>query len=81
MSASTILFLGSGTVAGVIAWSAGNEAVGRTLVSYVCLCMFLSGVVLLVADRLELGRARGKGLGGALAAGGPPLIALIAAVL
>ncbi len=75
------LFLGSGAVAGVIAWSAGNEAVGRTLVIYVCLCMFLSGVVLLVADRLELGRARGKGLGGALAAGGPPLIALIAAVL
>jgi putative membrane protein len=81
VSASTILFLGSGAVAGVIAWSAGNEAVGRTPVIYVCLCMFLSGVVLLVADRLELGRARGKGLGGALAAGGPPLIALIAAVL
>jgi putative membrane protein len=43
--------------------------------------MFLSGIVLLVADRLELGRARGKGLGGARAAGGPPLVALIAAVL
>ena len=43
--------------------------------------MFLSGIALLVADRLELGRARGKGLGGALAAGGPPLVALIAAVL
>ena len=56
------LFLGSGAVAGVIAWSAGNEAVGRTLVIYVCLCMFLSGVVV-------------------LAAGGPPLIALIGAVL
>jgi putative membrane protein len=62
VSASTILFLGSGAVAGVIAWSAGNEAVGRTLVIYVCLCMFLSGVVV-------------------LAAGGPPLIALIGAVL
>lgn len=75
------LFLGSGAVVGVIAWSAGNETVGRTLVVYTCLCMFLSGIVLLVADRLALGRARGKGLGGALAAGGPALVALIAAVL
>ncbi len=75
------LFLGSGAVVGVIAWSAGDEAVGRTLVVYTCLCMFLSGIVLLVADRLALGRERGKGLGGALAAGGPALVALIAAVL
>jgi putative membrane protein len=37
--------------------------------------------VLLVADRLELGRARGKGLGGALAQSVPPLVALIAVVL
>ncbi|MDT7711611.1 MAG: hypothetical protein QOG46_300 [Pseudonocardiales bacterium] len=43
--------------------------------------MFLSGIVLLVADRLALGRARGKGIGGALAAGGPALVALIAAML
>lgn len=43
--------------------------------------MFLSGLVLLVADRLELGRARGKGLGGALAQSVPPLVALIAVVL
>jgi putative membrane protein len=75
------LFLGSGAVAGVIAWSAGNETVGRTLVIYTCLFMFLSGLVLLIADRLELGRARGKGLGGALAQSVPPLVALIAAVL
>jgi putative membrane protein len=65
----------------VIAWSAGDEAVGRALVVYTCLCMFLSGIVLLVADRLALGRARGKGIGGALAAGGPALVALIAAML
>jgi putative membrane protein len=75
------LFLASGAVAGVIAWSASYEAVGRTLVIYTCLFMFLSGLVLLIADRLELSRARGKGLGGALAAGAPPLVALIAAVL
>lgn len=65
----------------MISWIAGNETVGRTLVIYTCLFMFLSGLVLLIADRLELGRARGKGLGGALAQSVPPLVALIAAVL
>ncbi len=75
------LFLASGAVAGVIAWGAGDEAVGRTLVIYVCLVWFLSGIVLFIADRLELGRPRGKGLGGALAQSAPPLVALIAAVL
>jgi putative membrane protein len=57
------------------------EAVGRTLVIFICLCMFLSGLVLLVADRLELGRERGRGIGGTLASGVPPLVALIASVL
>jgi len=74
------LFLVSGAVAGVISWRAGDETVGRTLI-YTCLFMFLSGLVLLIADRLELGRARDKGLGGALAQSVPPLVALIAAVL
>jgi putative membrane protein len=31
------LFLACGVVAGVIAWSTGDEAVGRALVIYVCL--------------------------------------------
>ena len=65
----------------MIAWGVGDVAVGRALVIYTCLFMFLSGLVLLVADRLELGRARGKGLGGALAQSVPPLVALIAVVL
>jgi putative membrane protein len=73
------LFLACGAIAGVIAWGAGDETVGRALVIDTCLVMFLGGVVLVVADRMELGRPRGKGLGGALAAGGPALIALIAA--
>ncbi|HYI32319.1 MAG TPA: DUF1304 domain-containing protein [Glaciibacter sp.] len=73
------LFLGCGTIAGVIAWSAGNEPVGRTLVIYTCLFMFLSGIVLFIADRMALGRPRGAGVGGALGQGIPPLIALIAA--
>lgn len=75
------LFLALGVVAGVIAWGAGHETVGRTLVIYVCLCMVLSGVVLLVADRMALGRPRGEGLSGALGAGGPALVALVAAAL
>lgn len=75
------LFLAIGAVAGVVAWSAGNETVGRTLVVFTCLCMFLGGAVLVVADRMALSRPRGKGLGGALAAGGPALVALIAAAL
>jgi putative membrane protein len=75
------LFLACGLVAGVVAWGAGHEAAGRALVIYICLFMFLSGLVLLVADRLALSRPRGKGLGGAAAQSLPPLIALIAAAL
>ena len=75
------LFLACGTIAGVVAWSGGNETVGRALAIYTCLFMALSGLVLFIADRMELGRARGKGVGGALAQGLPPLIALIAAAL
>lgn len=75
------LFIGCGLVAGVIAWVAGNEVVGRTLIIYLCLFAFLSGIVLLVADRLNFGREKGKGVGGAIGQGVPPLIALVAALL
>ena len=37
------LFLGCGMVVGVIAWMSGNETVGRTLVTYICLVMVLGG--------------------------------------
>jgi putative membrane protein len=75
------LFLACGVVGGVIAWAAGEDTIGRTLVIYTCLFMFLAGIALLVSDRLAMSRQRGKGLGGALAQSGPPLVALIAAVL
>lgn len=75
------LFLGVGTIAGLIVWSAGNEPVGRTLVIYTCLFMFLSGLVLLVADRMALSRPRGTGIGGAIGQSTPALIALIGAVI
>ncbi len=74
------LFLAGGGVAGVISWSTGHEEVGRALVVYVCLFMFLSGLVLFVADRLELSRPRGTGVGGAVAQAVPPLLALVAAI-
>ena len=75
------LFLALGMITGVIAWIAGNEQVGRTLVVYLTLFMFLSGIVLFVADRMAMGRPRGKGLGGAMSQAIPSLIVLIAVAL
>ncbi|GAB3427425.1 DUF1304 domain-containing protein [Flindersiella endophytica] len=74
-------FLAAGLVAGVIAWAAGHETVGRTLLIYLCVFIALSGGVLFAADRLGLGRERGKGIGGALGQGIPPLLALLAIAL
>ena len=75
------LFLGCGMVVGVIAWMSGNEAVGRTLVTYICLFMLLGGAVLATADRLGLGGERGKSISGALSESVPPFIALVASLL
>ena len=72
------LFLACGTVAGVVAWAVGEETVGRSLVAYTCLFMFLSGIVLFVADRMELRRPKGAGISGALGQSLPPLVALVA---
>ncbi|GGE88249.1 DUF1304 domain-containing protein [Mycetocola zhadangensis] len=74
------LFLAIGLLFGVIMWATGNQTVGRTLVAYICIFMVLCGVVLFVADRMALGRERGKGVSGALAETLPPLIALVAMV-
>jgi putative membrane protein len=75
------LFLGLGMIGGVVAWMAGYVTAGRSLVLYLLVFMFLSSLVLLVADRLALGRPKGAGIGGAIGQGGPPLIALIAAAI
>ena len=75
------LFIACGLVVGVLAWMTGNEAAGQTLVIYLCLFTFLAGIVLFVSDRLPLSRPRGTGVGGALAQGVPPLVALLAALL
>jgi putative membrane protein len=75
------LFLACGMVVGVIAWMSGNETVGRTLVTYICLFMVLGGIVLFVGDRLGFGGARGKSIVGAVGESVPPLIALVASLL
>jgi putative membrane protein len=75
------LFLGIGMVVGVIAWIAGYETVGKTLVIYLCLVMFFAGVVLFIADRLALSRPRGADKFGPWGQATPPLIALLAALL
>jgi putative membrane protein len=46
------LFLALGLIAGVSLWIGGWVDVGRALVGYLCAILFLSGVVLLIADRL-----------------------------
>jgi putative membrane protein len=75
------LFLGLGMVTGVVLWATGAVAVGRALVVYIALFMALAGLVLLVSDRMGLGRERGKGLGGAIGQTAPPLIAFVAALV
>ena len=75
------LFLGCGMVVGVIAWMSGNETVGRTLVTYICLFMVLGGIVLFISDRLGFGGERGKSIVGAVAESVPPLIALVASLV
>jgi putative membrane protein len=72
------LFLALGMITGVIAWIAGYDTIGRVLVSYLCLFMFLAGIVLFISDRLALSRPRGSGVGGALSQSLPPLVALVA---
>lgn len=75
------LFLAAGMITGVVLWAAGEEAVGRALVVYVCLFMVLSAIVLFVADRRAMSRPRGRGIGGVIGQGGLPLVALLAAAV
>ncbi|MBJ2121509.1 DUF1304 domain-containing protein [Arthrobacter sp. MSA 4-2] len=75
------LFLALGIIVGVVLWATGDEPVGRAFVIYICWFMVLSGIVLFIADRMSMGRPKGKGIGGALGQGVAPLIALVAAAL
>jgi putative membrane protein len=67
------LFLAAGPVAGLIAAGSGHVSVGRALVVYSCAFMTAAGLVLYVSNR-KLWR-------GAIGQSGPPLIALIAALV
>ncbi|OKI15543.1 hypothetical protein A6A25_14115 [Saccharothrix sp. CB00851] len=72
------LFLGSGTVIGLIALNTGDDAVGRALVFYTCGFMVLAGIGLGISDRLALSRPKGTGVGGTIAQITPALVAIIA---
>jgi putative membrane protein len=75
------LFVACGLIAGVVAWIAGYEVAGRTLVIYLCLFVFFSGIVLLVADRMAMSRPRGAGLVPSVGLIVSSLVALVAAAV
>jgi putative membrane protein len=75
------LFLACAPVIGVILLNSGQEQAGKALVLYACGFAFLSGFVLLAADRLELSRPRGSGLSGAASQMVPAAVVLIAATV
>lgn len=75
------LALGVGTAIGLVALNAGNAAVGRALVLYTCSFMVLTGIAMLVADRLALSRPKGAGVSGVLGQISPPLVVLIASAV
>jgi putative membrane protein len=67
------LFLAAGPIAGLVAAGMGHESVGRALVVYSCAFMAACGVVLFISNP-KLWR-------GMLGQSGPPLVALIAALV
>lgn len=67
------LFLAAGPAAGLIAYYTGYQSIGRALVIYGCAFMAACGVVLFISDR--------RLWSGMIGQSGPPLIALIAALV
>lgn len=67
------LFLAIGPAAGVVMYHLGQQSAGRALVIYGCAVIAACGVVLFVSDR-RLWR-------GMIGQSGPPLVALIAALM
>ena len=63
----------AGPVAGLISYYAGHQSVGRALVIYCCAFMAVCGGVLFISDR--------RLLRGIIGQSGPPLIALVAALV
>ena len=75
------LFIGLGAIASVVLWASGQDVAGRTLAIYLMSLMLLAALALVVADRMGLGRERGKGLGGSVGQGLVPLLALVGIAL
>ncbi len=75
------LFLGSGTLLGLVALNTGDEAVGRALVFYTCGFMVLAGIGLGVSDRLAMSRPKGTGVVGTVVQITPALVAVVALAL
>lgn len=71
------LWLACGVIAGLIALRNGHELVGQTLLIYTAWFMFLSGIVLAVADQLALSRPRNQAWGGVAFESVPPLVVLL----
>lgn len=67
------LFLAAGIVVGILLIANGQEPAGRAIVLYACACMVGAGVVLLATNR--------RFLAAAAVQAGPPLVAIVAALL
>ena len=67
------LFLAIGIAAGIVLVTTGQEAAGAAIVLFACACMVGAGVILVATNR--------RFLSAAAIQAGPPLIALLAALL
>jgi len=67
------LFLAAGIVVGILLIANGQEPAGRAIVLYACACMVGAGAVLLATNR--------RFLAAAAVQAGPPLVAIVAALL
>lgn len=75
------LFLGIGVIVGLVLVWTGDVTAGRTLVIYTCAYMAAAGLTMGVSDALGYYQAKGDGVAGTVGAAGPPLVAVVAAVL
>jgi len=67
------LFLAAGIVVGILLIANGQEPAGRAIVLYACACMVGAAAVLLATNR--------RFLAAAAVQAGPPLVAIVAALL
>lgn len=75
------LYLGIGVIVGLVLVWTGDVTVGRTLVIYTCAYMAVAGLTMGVSDGLGYYQRKGDGIAGTIGAAGPPLVAVVAALL